>query len=119
MKPPDAIAGFKPPHDSVAVPIASSNVRPRTTTLTSATSGGYRMPRRNAISRSKNAGVILPARELDAVVLGIQRLHDRLARALAAAGTARHLRQQLERALAGAEVGQRRARRRPRSRRPA
>ena len=64
------------------------------------------MPRRYAISRSKNAAIVLAARELDAVVLGIERLDDRLAGALAAPGAAGHLRQQLKRALAGAEVGQ-------------
>ena len=42
----------------------------------------------------------------DAVVVGIQRLDDRLARELAAAGAAGDLRQQLERPLGRAEVGQ-------------
>src|SRR5262245_23128721 len=44
-------------------------------------------------------GVVLPARELNAVVIGIERLHDRFAGALAAAGAPRDLRQELERTL--------------------
>ena len=50
--------------------------------------------------------VVLRAGEADAVVGREQRLHDGLARAVAAAGAARHLRQQLERALGGAEIRQ-------------
>ena len=50
--------------------------------------------------------VVLPARELDAVVIGIERLDDRFARLLAAAGAAGDLRQQLKRPLRRAEVGQ-------------
>src|SRR6185503_20036519 len=49
--------------------------------------------------------VILPACELDAVMLRIQRLNDRLARTLAASGSPRDLGQQLEGPLGGAEIG--------------
>src|SRR5207302_1124578 len=43
--------------------------------------------------------VVLPARELDAVVIGIDRLDDRLARLLAPAGSSHDLREELKRAL--------------------
>ncbi len=48
---------------------------------------------------------VLPAGELNAVVIGIQRLHNRFARLLAASGAPGHLGQQLKRALGGAEIG--------------
>ena len=50
--------------------------------------------------------VVLAARELDAVMLRKQRLHDRLAGEVSPARTSGDLRQQLEGALARAEIGQ-------------
>jgi hypothetical protein len=50
--------------------------------------------------------VVLAAGELDAVVIGIERLDDGFARLLAAAGAPGHLCQQLERPLGGAKVGE-------------
>ena len=50
--------------------------------------------------------VVLIARVTDAVVVGIERLHDRLARHLAASGTAGNLRQQLKRPLGRTEIGE-------------
>ena len=49
--------------------------------------------------------VILFAGELNAVVVRIQRLHDRLAGLVSSAGPAGHLGQQLERPLGGSEIG--------------
>ena len=74
--------------------------------LISDTSGGYRIARRNLQLALEERGIVLPARELDAVVIRIERLDDRFARLLAAAGAAGHLRQQLERPLGRAEIGQ-------------
>ncbi len=54
----------------------------------------------------EEAGVVLPAGVLDAVVLGEERLDDRLAANLAAAGAAGDLRQQLERSLPCPEIRQ-------------
>ena len=48
--------------------------------------------------------VILTTGELNAVVLGIQRLHNRLPGPLSAAGPPSHLREELERALGGTEI---------------
>ena len=51
-------------------------------------------------------GVVLLARVLDAVVMGIDGLHDRLAGLDSPPGTPRHLRQQLKRPLRRAEIGE-------------
>ena len=91
---------------SAASSIAPANVRARTTVLIE------RHERRVAHRAAElhlalvERRIVLPARELDAVVVRIQRLDDRLARLLAAAGAAGDLREQLERPLGGAEVGQ-------------
>src|SRR6267142_3726075 len=50
--------------------------------------------------------VVLAARELDAVVLGVERLHDGFPRALAASRAAGNLRQQLEGAFGCTEIRQ-------------
>src|SRR5262249_28460334 len=51
-------------------------------------------------------GEVLLAGELDAVVLRVQRLHDRLACPRAPARSPSYLREQLKRPLRGAEIGQ-------------
>ena len=53
----------------------------------------------------EEGGIVLPARQLNAVMLRVQRLDDGFAGALATTGTAGNLRQELKRALRCAEVG--------------
>ena len=90
---------------SAASSIAPANVRARTMVLIERDERriAHRLPELQLALVERR--VVLPAGELDAVVIGIERLDDRLARLLAAAGAAGHLRQQLKRPLGGAEVG--------------
>ena len=62
--------------------------------------------RRNCTSFSKNETIVLPRGELNRVVLRIICLHEHFAGKFAAPGAARHLRQQLKRALGGAKIRQ-------------
>ena len=73
---------------SAASSIAPAKVRARTTMLTS--DDERRIAHRAAELQLAlvERRVVLPARELDAVVVGIERLDDRFARLLAAAGAA-------------------------------
>ena len=79
MKPPDAIDGFSRCTTSFAVPHRLFERSATNDDVDERDDRGisHAAPKRDLAFEER--GVILPARELDAVVLGVKRLHDRLA----------------------------------------
>ena len=98
------------PRIRCAIPDASSiapaNVRDRTTMLIIDDERRIAHLAAEVDLPLEERGVVLPARQLHAVVIGIERLDDRLAGTLAAARAPDDLRQQLERPLRRAEIRQ-------------